>query len=255
MKTQKVSVITVVFNGKSGIEHTILSVLNQTYLSLEYIVVDGGSCDGTVDIVRKYSERIDHLISERDRGIYDAMNKGLALATGKWVCFMNCGDEFVDNEAISRVFSGNNYDEFSFVYGFTEVKYKKFCKIQKLGCLKQLEYEMPFCHQSVFSRLSYHKENKFNIKNKITADFEFFRKAFLSGQKFKFVNFSIARITPGGLSDGNRIRSYLSLWKTAGHKKFKINVYFLLKLFWEFWKNIVKNVIGVRLTNLVIKKL
>src|SRR5437879_6907645 len=88
----KLSVITVVYNDVKGIERTMLSVLNQTYPNVEYIIIDGFSTDGTLDVIKKYQGRI-KLISEKDEGIYDAMNKGLAIATGDYVLFMNSGDE------------------------------------------------------------------------------------------------------------------------------------------------------------------
>ena len=80
-----ISVITVCYNVASTIEKTMLSVLNQTYKNLEYIIIDGNSTDGTVDIIKKYAERLTFWISEPDKGIYDAMNKGIKLATGKWI--------------------------------------------------------------------------------------------------------------------------------------------------------------------------
>ena len=88
----KVSVVTVCLNAVNEIERTMLSVLDQTYTNIEYIVIDGGSTDGTVDIIRKYQDRIAHFISEPDKGLYDAMNKGIDLATGEWINFMNAGD-------------------------------------------------------------------------------------------------------------------------------------------------------------------
>ena len=89
-----ISVITVCYNVASTIEKTMLSVLNQTYKNLEYIIIDGNSTDGTVDIIKKYAERLTFWISEPDKGIYDAMNKGIVKATGKFLIFMNAGGEF-----------------------------------------------------------------------------------------------------------------------------------------------------------------
>ncbi|MCI5136399.1 MAG: glycosyltransferase [Candidatus Electrothrix sp. AW2] len=89
-----ITVITVVFNGVQRLEETILSVIGQTYDNVEYIIIDGGSTDGTLDIIRKYEHAIDYWVSEKDRGIYDAMNKGIDLTTGEWMNFMNAGDSF-----------------------------------------------------------------------------------------------------------------------------------------------------------------
>ncbi len=105
---QVVSVITVVYNGLSLIEKTINSILSQTWPNIEYIVIDGGSTDGTVEILRLYNDHISYWISEPDKGIYDAMNKGLSAATGDYVWFMNAGDQIYSPETTEKIFSGNN---------------------------------------------------------------------------------------------------------------------------------------------------
>lgn len=101
-----ISVITVVYNSLSLIEKTISSILSQTYPNIEYIVIDGGSSDGTAEIIRVYEERISWWISEPDRGIYDAMNKGLAAATGDYVWFMNAGDRIYRDDTLEEIITG-----------------------------------------------------------------------------------------------------------------------------------------------------
>lgn len=103
MKNYKVSIITVVYNDVRNIKYTIDNSLKQTYKNLEIIVVDGASTDGTTDVIKKYNDNI-LWISEKDTGIYDAMNKGAKLATGDWLLFHNCGDYFLSANAISSVF-------------------------------------------------------------------------------------------------------------------------------------------------------
>ena len=98
-----ITVVTVVRNGEKTLEETILSVINQTYTNIEYIIVDGASTDGTLDIVRKHEDRIDYWVSEPDKGIYDAMNKGIDLAAGEWINFMNSGDGLYTNEALKKI--------------------------------------------------------------------------------------------------------------------------------------------------------
>jgi cellulose synthase/poly-beta-1,6-N-acetylglucosamine synthase-like glycosyltransferase len=98
-----ITIITVVYNNQEDIEETILSVINQSYDNIEYLIIDGGSSDNTVDIIKKYNNSIDYWISEKDNGIYDAMNKGCRLATGAGLCFLNSGDKFVGDVFDSRL--------------------------------------------------------------------------------------------------------------------------------------------------------
>jgi glycosyltransferase involved in cell wall biosynthesis len=100
-------VVTVVYNGETDLEETILSVLTQTYENIEYIIVDGASTDRTLDIIKKYEGRIDCWISEKDNGIYDAMNKGVALASGERINFMNAGDRFWEESGTEHVIAPN----------------------------------------------------------------------------------------------------------------------------------------------------
>ena len=105
MTTTKVSIITVVYNDVKNIRSTIESYLSQSYDNKEYIIIDGGSNDGTMDIVNLYRDRIDVVVSEPDKGIYDAMNKGIKRATGNWIGILNSGDTFVSTDTLKTVFS------------------------------------------------------------------------------------------------------------------------------------------------------
>lgn len=119
----KVSVITVCYNSQLVIEETIKSVVGQDYPNLEYIIIDGGSNDSTLDIIKKYKDKVDIMISEPDDGVYNAMNKGIDLATGIWLNFMNAGDCFADPCA-KRVFSNPIPDDKSFLYSDAWLKYE-----------------------------------------------------------------------------------------------------------------------------------
>jgi glycosyltransferase involved in cell wall biosynthesis len=119
------SIITVTYNAAQWLERTIQSVINQTYSDIEYIIVDGGSTDGTVDIITNYELRITKWISEPDNGLYDAMNKGLKLATGDYVWFINAGDRIHSPDTIREI--ANRLSPFTFhplpdiIYGETEI--------------------------------------------------------------------------------------------------------------------------------------
>ena len=112
---KKITVVTVCFNAEKVLEQTMLSVLSQTYKDIEYLVIDGGSKDGTLDIIKKYSDKV-KWISEPDKGIYDAMNKAIKMASGEWINFMNAGDCFASIDVLENVFSKEYPEEVKFLY-------------------------------------------------------------------------------------------------------------------------------------------
>lgn len=169
----KISVITVCYNDRERIEKTILSVLSQSYGNLEYIVIDGGSTDGTVDIIKKYANRIAYFVSESDEGIYDAMNKGLRKAVGEWVCFLNAGDLFVSESVLNTIFDEEFCRQFGVIYGDVFLRNSNnSLTFQPARPLSFLKRAMPFCHQSSFVRRDLIKG--FNPRYKICADYDFF---------------------------------------------------------------------------------
>ena len=115
-----ISIVTVSYNAVLTIEQTILSVINQTYPNVEYIIIDGGSTDGTVDIIKKYADKIAYWVSEPDKGIYDAMNKGGLKTTGDFIQFLNAGDWFENEYVIEKIFKDNNYDNKSMLIKVTD---------------------------------------------------------------------------------------------------------------------------------------
>lgn len=189
MSQDKVSVVTVVYNAVSIIEETIKSVLSQTYSNLEYIVIDGGSSDGTIDVIRKYEDRISIFISEPDKGIYDAMNKGIDKSTGNWINFMNAGDFFYSTSSVSEIFDipEDDYSKYAAVYGDAEYRLKSFSYIRQ-GYECDRDHFMPFSHQAAFARADIAKKNKFNLKYKIAADTEFFLRLNREGYQLKHVS-------------------------------------------------------------------
>src|SRR5688572_17840000 len=116
-----VSVITVSFNAASTIQRTIDSVLALTYPNIEYIIIDGGSTDDTLNLIKQYESQIDYWLSESDNGIYDGMNKGIGAATGEWINFMNCGDRFASAHSLN--FFENIRADADIIYGKAIVEY------------------------------------------------------------------------------------------------------------------------------------
>lgn len=179
-----ITIITVVFNDVKNIESTILSIINQTYANIEYIIIDGGSTDGTVNIIKKYSNKISYWISESDKGIYDAMNKGIEKANGEWVNFMNSGDRFTSNNVIEKIFNNSIDKNIQVIYGSVLLKENGTQILRKPTSLNNITKHIPFCHQSSFTRL---KKFYFDTNYKIAADYKMFydiyniygKKAFL----------------------------------------------------------------------------
>ena len=235
-----ITVVTVVYNGEQFLEETILSVINQTYDNVEYIIIDGGSTDGTLEIIKKYEHAIDYWVSEKDQGIYDAMNKGIHLATGDWINFMNGGDAFFATTSITEVFSSIDLARVDIFYGNHQVIYPSGRKrFAKAGLVKNLWKGSQFCHQASFVKATYHKAHKFNLCTKIVADFEFFYKSWKSNAVFQFTDVTVARFEAGGVSDVKRIDSILGFWVIVD-KSLKVNVFYIAHIFFEDTKKIVK---------------
>lgn len=201
-----VTVVSVVFNGERFLERTIQSVINQTLINVEYIIIDGGSTDGTIEIINKYDNFIDHWISEKDNGIYDAMNKGIDASTGEWISFLNAGDVFYIPETLSNVFN-LNVDEAEIIFGNVQIKYPDFSILERAGSPAKLWSGMQFSHQSMLIRTKFHKSHKFNPNNRIAADLEFCYRAHRNHVPFLRVDFVIASVITGGVSESNRIKT------------------------------------------------
>ena len=197
-----ISVVTICYNAKNDLEKTILSVLSQTYQDIEYIIIDGGITDGTVDIIHKYSERLFYWISEPDKGIYDAMNKGMDRATGSWINFMNAGDTFCDNEVIKNIFGYNDLSDYSVIYGDCYVSKLNQLQYLKASSMKKVHVQMPFCHQSSFIRKT---RLRFSIDLKIAADYqmiyEYYRMNGISS--FLYISKPISVFDATGISTTN----------------------------------------------------
>ena len=208
-KEPRVVVVTVCYNARKEIEQTLRSVVAQDYPNMEYIVVDGGSKDGTVDVLRKYDAKISRWVSESDRGIYDAMNKGVRLAEGDagWVIFMNAGDTFCSSDVISRMFSKPVEDGVGLLYG--NVVWPTPWGTLKKNCEPRAGEAEHLCHQCIFARMDLMKNIGFDLAYRVAADGRFFKAVKDLGQKFEHRPVFVANYDNfGGVSSLNRIRVF-----------------------------------------------
>jgi glycosyltransferase involved in cell wall biosynthesis len=209
-KSPILSVITIVYNNVNDIERTMLSVLNQTYQSIEYIVVDGSSTDGTLDIIKKYESRIAKFISEKDEGIYDAMNKGLELATGDYVLFMNSGDEFYDDDTVAAVFASAAdadiyYGETEMIDGTGQNLGQRRHKAPKQFTWRDFKFGMSVSHQAIYIKRELIEP--YDRRYELSADIDWIIRAAKKAKKIVNVNRYVAKYLVGGMSKARHRQS------------------------------------------------
>ncbi|WP_178793046.1 glycosyltransferase [Bacteroidaceae bacterium] len=174
----KFSIITVTYNAAKVLEDTIQSIVTQTYKNTEYIIVDGGSTDGTLDIIQKYKEHIHTVVSEPDKGLYDAMNKGIKLATGDYICFLNAGDGLHEDDTLQQMVHSITGTELPDVlYGETEIVDSEghFLHMRRLSAPEKLTWKsfkkgMLVCHQAFFARRD--RVEPYDLQYRFSADFD-----------------------------------------------------------------------------------
>lgn len=236
---QTVFVITVCWNAVNLIEETINSVLSQSYQDVKYLIIDGGSTDGTVDIIKKYEDQLSYWVSEPDKGIYDAMNKGLAKARelgDGWVNFMNAGDTFADNNVLTdvmvfiqhqssntqypKVLGGNTVNVFP--DGHEEIHHAESSSV--------IPQRLPFSHQACIASIDF--DWNFNTNYKYSADYEFLYKTYweFGPESIITIDRPIARYRQEdslSMVNANRVKGeYLSI--QASHRT------------WQWWKEYLK---------------
>ncbi len=158
-----ISIITVVFNGEMTIGETIKSVLRQPYPHIEYIVIDGGSNDGTVDIIKSFESQIDFWVSEADNGIYHAMNKGIKQANGQGLLFINAGDYLV----------GDIFGESPTIPSFLRVRYKNFLSVEVESKIRNYRLGIPLSHQGIIFE---NKKIEYDLRFEIAGDYDYYLK-------------------------------------------------------------------------------
>ena len=256
IKQPVVSVITIVYNNVADVEKTIRSVVEQSYPDIEYIIIDGGSTDGTVDIIKKYDDKISFWESAPDKGIYDAMNKGIVKASGKWINFMNSGDYFYDSQVIENCIKtiSNNNKDYKIAYGNFIWKNDNVENFVIAKNTIRMHYTMPSAHQSFLVDTQLHKKDLYDTDYKIAADFDFLCKMQYKGIRFLKMPVTISVYQAGGLSESmdevkrKEFKEIFYKYNTFTQRLWYQHVV-SLKLFDAGWRayyitNMVKKIIG-----------
>lgn len=232
----KFTIVTVTYNVEEFLEKTIKSVINQDFKDIEYIIIDGKSTDKTVDIIKKYEKYLSYWVSEPDKNLYDAMNKGIEKANGEWIHFLNAGDTYANSKVISFVEDKIEKD-IDFIYGTTKMLREDgtSCNWVPVDMSYILE-TMPCGHPSLFVRTGIMKKYKFNTFYQIGADFDFLHKLYAGGYKYKYFNTVFANFILGGASNAepeitNVEGMYIAMQYLKNAKDFYKN---------SFYKNFLK---------------
>jgi glycosyltransferase involved in cell wall biosynthesis len=236
-----VSIITITFNAEKYIERTIQSVISQTYTNIEYIIIDGASTDKTLEIIKKYKEKISVLISEKDKGIYDAMNKGLQKATGDYVWFMNAGDEIYAPDTLKKIMEQTkNADIYYGETLFLDLDRKNLgirseatpLKLPKNMTWKDLQMGLMVCHQAILVK----KEIAplYDLHHIYSADIDWVIKALKRAKVIVNTHQIIAIYLQGGFSRKH-------LWKSL-KDRFKILVkhYGFFRTFFNHFRIVIR---------------
>lgn len=240
----RISIITVVFNGEQHIGKTIESVLRQSYSQIEYIIIDGKSTDGTLQVISSYLPQI-QVISEPDQGLYDAMNKGLKTATGDYVWFLNSGDEIYSADTVELMLGGIS-DSPDFIYGGTmiidenqnEVGDRRLKPPKKLNWLS-FRQGMVVCHQSMIVKREL--APTYDLEYRLSADIDWAIRASKSSKLIHNSGMILARFLEGGLTDQNI---------KAGLKE----RFVIMKKYYGLIPTVLRHfVFGIRLTNFYLR--
>ncbi len=193
----RISVITVNYNNKTGLEATIKSVIHQTFKDYEFIIIDGGSTDGSKEVINLHQEQIDYWVSERDKGVYNGMNKAIHIARGEYCIFMNSGDCFFSDTVLEEVFSKNPSSDYIAGNYSDGTVIKKSPKELTLRYM----YEDAICHQAVFIRTSLLKSSPYDESYRIAADWaQMFDALILHDASYSYQDIVIASLQPDGMS-------------------------------------------------------
>ncbi|MDR1878597.1 MAG: glycosyltransferase [Bacteroidales bacterium] len=248
MDSLTLSIITVTYNAERWIEQTIQSIISQSYSGIEYIIVDGASTDATLDIIKKYEPHIARCISEPDKGLYDAMNKGLHLATGNYVWFINAGDSIYDKDTVQKIVEKLSKEQLpDIVYGETEIinAHGDSLGMRRLHAPKQLNWQhfkwgMLVCHQSFIVKRSI-AEN-YDLQYNYTADYDWCLRCLKKANTDAVFNTNLilSKFLEAGLSTANRKASLKERYRIMCRFYGKIpvlirHIWFALRFYTAKW--------------------
>lgn len=233
-----ITIVTVVYNGAEFLEDTIKSVINQTYDNVEYIVVDGGSTDGTLDILKRYEHCIDYWISEKDKGIYDAMNKSLNLYTGTSINFLNAADVFYDENVLSVVSERFKDDAVNVVYGGAEI-----CQGAQRNLLMPKNFTIinllfwgtrVVCHQAIFVKRN--SAPMYPTDLRLKGELEWYFRILKDSVTFSIIEAPLVRYLLGGVGDINYVLNTKEAIRVAFRCKGVLGFVSLPVLFYKYLK-------------------
>jgi glycosyltransferase involved in cell wall biosynthesis len=236
-----ITIITVVFNNPKLLEKTILSVNSQTFKNKEYIIIDGNSGYKNIKILQKYNRFIDQWVTEPDRGIYDAMNKGIKKSNGKWIIFLNAGDKFYSKNILKDIFFKKKYNA-DLIYGDTVViknnnQYLKIAK--KFSYLNFFFWSTRVvCHQSVFAKIKLLKQ-KFNIQYILKAELDWYFMVLKKTKKIMYLNKPVSKYLEGGLSSKNFYLENKETLKVLMKHNILLSILYLPILAYKVFNNIL----------------
>lgn len=204
------SIITVTYNAETTLEVTLQSVFSQTYPAVEYILVDGASQDGTKAIIEKYQDRLAHVISEPDKGLYDAMNKGMKMATGDYLCFLNAGDTFHTNDTLQTIVDTLHHSKLpDVIYGETALvnSQREFLRMRRLSTPEVLTWKsfrqgMLVCHQAFFAKRSLTRP--YDLQYRFSSDFDWCIRVMKDAQILHNTHLTLIDYLDEGMTTQNR---------------------------------------------------
>ena len=241
-----ISVITVVHNGEKYLEQTIQSVLNQMYSNIEYIIIDGGSTDCTVDIIKKYEDKIDYWVSEKDSGISDAFNKGVMAASGDYINFQGDGDGFCSTDVLDKVFWDVDPEKDMFVSARIQRIDENgnelyLSKYQKKFDKRSLLFRMSLPHQGLFTHASYFKKyGLFDLNNIFCMDYEHLLRAYKEFPKVLPKDIVAARWRADGVGNGRTLEIYKEYDKIKRDNKVANSLVLYFIKYWILFKYFAK---------------